>query len=645
MARPFFCERSSRLLKEEYELLIVLDTTSFEIVWLAMAPIRGISKTSLWNTWKIIRKDLRNASNRDVIDFVDYDVDPDKWIERLLSQISSGRYEPSAPFRFTLGKSNGFSRTMTQPTIPDLVLYRTIVDAIYIRAMKKENKHVYFKRERLQQAQHVAQQQAVHAMNWALQYRMTSKQSFYNWLRYAQYRKHLLLQAVHPYLVVTDITNFFDSVLHSHVEEALRGLAIVPRMVGLLFFLLERLSIRQDYESSHGISLPVDEFDCSRTLAHLTLFSHDDKMVRLVGEDNYVRWMDDQNLGVASKATGLKVLSEVGKSLAGLHLSPNTKKSQILTLRDARRHFHLDLNDRLDHAEAAMKAATTRRQRQVLSGQLRGIWSSAHVFRDVGEFDKVLKRVYRVAGFVGLRFLRRRAHLDILANPSLAERVCDYMRCSGTVSEYLVWAEQLMNNDEQIYPDINVVLTESLLRLEADQVDSRKIRWLAGEFLLGRINVSGAAECKALAPLLILRFGDRRSLPLLKRCFDDEKAAASAHLLRASAVVYSSYGNVEFGNVRRSASRRLINHLADVVRLVERIRRYTDVHPRYRSRLETRYDAVARVKYVDMRALLTVRLLHLSTSPRVSTWIAQWKANVMSQPISAYERQMLTRLL
>ena len=101
-----------------------------------MAPIKGISKTSLWSTWKVIRAELRNASIRDVIDFVDYDVDPDKWIQRLLDQVSSGRYEPATPFLFTIGKSNGFSRTMTQPAIPDLVLYRTIVDTIYRKALK-----------------------------------------------------------------------------------------------------------------------------------------------------------------------------------------------------------------------------------------------------------------------------------------------------------------------------------------------------------------------------------------------------------------------------------------------------------------------------------------------------------------------------
>ena len=267
-----------------------------------MPKIPGINKTALWSTWKIIRAEIRNGSVRDVIDFVDYDIDPDVWIERLLEQIASGRYEPATPFRFTIGKSNGFSRTMTQPNVPDLVLYRTVVDILHRKALRREHSHVYFKRERLQKAQAAAQQQAAQQVQWAGQYRMTSQRSFYNWLCYTQYRKHLLLQAVHPYLVVTDVTNFFDSLLHSHVEEALRGIAVAPRMLGLLFFLLERLSIRQDYASSDAISLPVDEFDCSRTLAHMTLFTHDDAMVELVGEDNYVRWMDDQNFGVASRA-------------------------------------------------------------------------------------------------------------------------------------------------------------------------------------------------------------------------------------------------------------------------------------------------------------------------------------------------------
>ena len=78
-------------------------------------PIRGISRTSLWKSWKAVRKELKNSSIRDVVDFLDFDVNPDVWINRLLARISSGQYVPETPKRFTLGKSKGFSRTMTLP--------------------------------------------------------------------------------------------------------------------------------------------------------------------------------------------------------------------------------------------------------------------------------------------------------------------------------------------------------------------------------------------------------------------------------------------------------------------------------------------------------------------------------------------------
>jgi hypothetical protein len=84
---------------------------------------QGISKSSLWDAWKAMRKDIRKASIRDVIDFLDYDVDPDEWIDRLLANLSSGTYEPAPPARFYLGKSSGLSRTMTMRAIPDLALY------------------------------------------------------------------------------------------------------------------------------------------------------------------------------------------------------------------------------------------------------------------------------------------------------------------------------------------------------------------------------------------------------------------------------------------------------------------------------------------------------------------------------------------
>jgi hypothetical protein len=240
-----------------------------------------ISRTAIWKTWKVVRKELKNSSVRDVVDFLDYDVNPHVWINRLVSSISLGTYEPEPPRRFTLGKSKGFSRTMTFPAIPDLVLYRTLVDCIFKKARRRQHKRVYFLRGQVSALQQQVQQEPVNPDDLSLpHYRLASQRSFLNWLKYDQYRKYLIFKRVHPYFVVTDVSNFFDSVLHSHVAEALHGLPLPARTIGLLFFLLERLSIRQEYTGSHGISLPVDEFDCSRTLAHMVLFPH----VRIPGD-------------------------------------------------------------------------------------------------------------------------------------------------------------------------------------------------------------------------------------------------------------------------------------------------------------------------------------------------------------------------
>src|SRR5581483_9687372 len=268
--------------------------------------ITGINRTTLWLAWKEVRAALREASIRDVVDFIDYDIEPEVWISRLLRQVSSGSYEPRTPLRFPLSKSRNFNRVLTFPDVPDVVLFRAIADFIHERARKQQQPHVYYRRAELGQATKAAQAAAQKKMDkLATDYRFTSRHSFLNWLKYAQYRKYLILRRTYPLIVVSDITNFFNSVLHSEVSRAFRSLPIPAEMVGLLFFLLERLAIGATYCDSPGIGLPIDEFECSRTIANLILFPHDRRMVNPVGSQAYVRWMDDHVIGVNSEAQGL----------------------------------------------------------------------------------------------------------------------------------------------------------------------------------------------------------------------------------------------------------------------------------------------------------------------------------------------------
>jgi hypothetical protein len=615
--------------------------------------VRGISPSSLWKSWKAVRKEIKHSSVRDVVDFLDYDVNPDVWINRLLSQIAFGKYEPDTPRRFTLGKSKGFCRTMTLPAVPDLVLYRTIVDFIYSRSRGRKHKHVFFLRDELSRAQKAALDEASGRMKRAEdfepvdgQYHFTGRRSFYNWLRFDQYRKHLLYEDPHDFIVVADIANFFDTILHSHVAEAVQSLPIPPRMAGLLFFVLEHLSIRQDYSSSHGISLPTDEFDCSRTLAHMVLFPHDDAMVRLVGNDHYVRWMDDQNMAVKTKAQGLNVLKEVGRSLARLHLTPNGQKSNVLSLTDAKRHYHLDLNRMLDEAEAlANKATSTKTAKFRFQRSVRAIWGVAEAHEGVGEFGKVLKRLYRLAGLAGLPIFRSRAAADIIKDPSLVGRIADYYRCTGTVAEYTDFVLELMENPEQTYPDVNVALTESLLRLEPERDGLARLRRLTRSLVLARRDIPGHEDCATAATLLALRFGDAPTRRLLKRCFEDRKPMRPAPLARAAAFVYASSSVAAFEEVREVACTTLRNHLSSLVRLIREIQRYKSVPPRYTQRLNPSADSVAGISFLDMRAILTVRLLLLSPEIAVRTWVMNWRKKVLASPLSHYDCRMIRRLV
>jgi hypothetical protein len=119
--------------------------------------ITGINRSTLWLAWKEVRAALREASIRDVVDFIDYDIEPDVWINRLVRQVASGSYEPRAPLRFPLSKSRNFKRVLTFPDIPDVVLFRSITDFIHERARKQQQPHVYYRRADLSQATTAAQ--------------------------------------------------------------------------------------------------------------------------------------------------------------------------------------------------------------------------------------------------------------------------------------------------------------------------------------------------------------------------------------------------------------------------------------------------------------------------------------------------------
>ena len=109
--------------------------------------------------------------------------------------------------------------------------------------------------------------------------------------------------------------------------------------------------------------------------------------------------------------------------------------------------------------------------------------------------------------------------------------------------------------------------------------------------------------------------------------------------------MYASGGIRRFNEVKDQAGLLLRNHLSFLVRLINEIRRYDAVPERYRSRMSLAFDSVAGTKYVDMRVVLTAKLLLLNEHPKVTQWVKEWRATVLEAPISDYDRRMIRRLV
>jgi hypothetical protein len=609
--------------------------------------IRGVNRSTLWSAWKEVRRQLKRAPRRDVLDYLEYDIDPDVWIGRLLKRLATGDYSPERPQRYSLAKSKGFDRVITVSAIPDVVLYRTIVDYLFRRGRKNQCKHAYFCQATLSKVVDEAATAARGAMATAKArdespYTFTSRGAFLEWLKFDQYRKLLIFDKVYPFIVVTDITNFFDSVLYGRIEESLYGLPASPRLISLLFLLLESFSLREAFTPVQRIGLPVDPCDCSRVLAHMILFPHDDRITRLVGEDAYVRWMDDQNMGVKTRAEGLRVLGEVCDSLRRLHLTTNSGKSKILSLAEAKKHFHFVANGRLDLIDKLPHS--TQEERRELRKAVLLAWNKAKALEGVGEWQKVLKRLYRHAARARSKLFVRRAVSDIKKFPGLVDRVSDYIRYVCDADDVVSFVAKLLNDPEQVYPDVNFQLIECLLKLDSDAATAKRLCKFATAVLNDALSFPGAREAKALAPILILRYGDRRNLRILVTKLKRDAESLPSDVTRALCAVVGGDGTQGFTIVRNVASRLLRNHLSEFVKLVGRIRQFDNVPGRFKSRVAHARDSITGASFIDMRSLLAARILGLSNHAVVRVWLATTKKNLLASAISDFDRRLLSRL-
>ena len=472
---------------------------------------------ALRRTWKVLRKELRQTTVRDVVDWVDWSVSVEASLEQIHRDVLEGRYQPAAFTRMESGKSRGAYRVLTALNVKDALVYRHLCDAALNLALPKKVKGAFYSRRHSRTP-----------VGDTFSLEQDAYERFYPvWLRYNEYRTRTLMSGAHEFLVTADISNYFDSVQHDLLFEYLAPLGLPREAVGLLGRLLEAFRPTAGHSARPRVGLPVDELDCSRALAHVFLFEHDSRLLEHFPETDYVRWMDDQNLGVDSEADARRAINILTRSLAQQRLTLNSGKTKFLSPDEVVLHFQLDANEQFNEWDARLKRQHWRLSDELVRDFIDG-WQRLETqpSAEKGNWDKILKRAYAFATRADVGILEPRALEDLIRFPFVAERVFTYFARRNRGNELLDLFKAYTMAGENLFEETELRFFESLLFLDADRSLSQRVRHLAHDYVTGNATGQTGRPLGRATALLALYWHGESGRGLIDVCLRE-----SPHLL------------------------------------------------------------------------------------------------------------------
>ena len=201
----------------------------------------------------------------------------------------------------------------------------------------------------------------------------------------------------------------------------------------MLIYILSDLLWQPDYSPRIEVGLPQINWKYPRLLAHCFLYELDTYLDKN-GERDFVRYMDDIDVGVDSYVEAKKVLQEIDLVLQTKQVRLNSGKSKILSQKEAMIHFRVEENAEIDQIEyrlkknyndldqrAQIKSIITKRIKYGLSKNL----------FESGNGDKVLKRWISLAGICSAYVPIKALHSLLLMQPQMRSTIFRYFQKIG----------------------------------------------------------------------------------------------------------------------------------------------------------------------------------------------------------------------
>jgi hypothetical protein len=424
-----------------------------------------------------------------------------------------------------------------------------------------------------------------------------------------------MLNGLYDVLIVTDVTNYFDSINHELLMEYLSPLGLPRKAVGLLGRILEEFKPPAGHSPNPRIGIPVDEFDCSRQLAHVFLFEHDRRVVENVGEEYYVRWMDDQNIGAMSMTGGRQIVRVLNTSLSSQRLTLNAGKTLFLTQDQIVKHFQLLPNEALDSWETSWKERLEE-ERAAARGAFESLWIDICARADrEGHWDKVLKRAYSIATKVDSAALESRAYEDLITFPELASRIFMYYAQRNRTDQLTSLFREYCDRGESLYEATEAMFFESCLLLDCERASEATVVTLARQFANGELKGQTGRPYGKASALLALYWFSAQKLEIGSPLRGTNSPNLPGVVARALLAITAARQWEEFSEVQADLVGNPSDDVARLSRFLTSIRKGTieSVGP-YRS-LKPRWPREG--KFYDARAWLQLEIISKSPAKSV----------------------------
>lgn len=459
---------------------------------------------------------------RDCVDWLDFHVRLDAEIDSLRGVVETKHYRTADGTSMRVAKSRGLTRIVRDLVPRDALLYRAIVDELYLAMRRDEHPRSFFSRSRSQPKRK--------ELPNGVEFSDGDYETWSTvWIRLQQARKLTGLSSRTKIMVMTDIASYFDSIHHAALTDDLTPYVSDLRYLQLLRYLLEQFANRAAYEPQVYLGIPQDDIDCSRVLGHLFLYSIDQALARSRAVD-FTRWMDDITIAARSPADARSLLAELQRACERKHLRLNEGKTRLLDRSQVAATFHFAANQTCDSIDALLKtgeAADRRNARRSLRALVKRHLKSPRE----GHWSKVLKRLATLDLRLDGDYLRDQVPGVLVDHPELAEKCAHYIRKRPQDALLVRAVAGYLMSRDAIYENVVVELLRALA--------CAAIPWSARHTTLRAARVvayspTAGAMARVEAYTVIGRFGDGRDWRRLQRQLSGrlrERTAAELRML------------------------------------------------------------------------------------------------------------------